>query len=51
MEFVAGYPGVESPTYRVTIATDSQPISALRFQFPVGAAVDLKQVRIHKLSL
>jgi len=51
MEFIAGYPGVESPTYRVTIATGGRPISALRFQFPAGAAVDLRQVRIRELSV
>jgi hypothetical protein len=51
MEFIAGYPGVESPTYRVTIATGGQPISALRLQFPAGATVDLKQVRIRELSI
>ena len=36
MEFVAGYPGVECPTHRVTIATGGQPISALRLHFPGG---------------
>ena len=51
MEFIAGYPGVESPTHRVTIATGGQPISALRLQFPAGATVDLKQVRIRELCL
>jgi hypothetical protein len=50
MEFTAGYPGVESPTYRVTIATGGQPITALRLQFPGGATVDLKQIRIHELG-
>ena len=51
MEFTAGYPGVECPTHRVTIATGGQPVSALRFQFPAGATVDLKQVRIRELSI
>lgn len=51
MEFLAGYPGVESPTYRVTIDPGGQPISTLRFQFPAGATVDLKQVRIRELTL
>lgn len=51
MEFIAGYPGVESPTHRVTITTGGQPISALRLQFPAGATVDLKQVRIRELSI
>ncbi|MBN1343393.1 MAG: hypothetical protein JXQ73_11970 [Phycisphaerae bacterium] len=51
MEFIAGYPGVESPTHRVTIATGGQPISALRLQFPAGATVDLKQVRIRELGI
>jgi hypothetical protein len=50
MEFIAGYPGAESPTHRVTIATGGQPVRALRLQFPAGAAVDLKQVRIRELS-
>ncbi len=49
MEFIAGYPGVEFPTYRVTIETGGQPINALRFQFP--AAVDLKQVRIREIGI
>ena len=47
-EFIAGYPGVEYPTHRVTIATGGKPISALRLQFPGG--VDLKQVRIRELK-
>ncbi|HOZ50118.1 MAG TPA: hypothetical protein PK468_26210, partial [Candidatus Hydrogenedentes bacterium] len=50
-EFVAGYPGVKSPTHRVTIATGGQPITALRFQFPAGATVDLKQVRIREIAV
>jgi hypothetical protein len=50
MEFIAGYPGVECPTHRVTITTGGQPISTLRLQFPAGATVDLKQVRIRELS-
>ena len=48
-EFIAGYPGVEYPTHRVTIAPGFRPISALRLQFPAG--VDLKQVRIHELAI
>lgn len=48
MEFIAGYPGAEFPTYRVTIAGGGQPISALRFQFPAGATVDLREVRIRQ---
>jgi hypothetical protein len=51
MEFVAGYPGVEAPTYRVTISTGGQAIHALRLQFPGGAAVDLKQVRVRELGI
>jgi len=51
MEFTAGYPGVECPTHRVTIATGGQPITALRLQFPTGATVDLRQVRIRELGL
>jgi hypothetical protein len=51
MEFIVGYPGAESPIHRVTIATGGQPISALRVQFPAGATVDLKQVRIRELGL
>ena len=50
-EFVAGYPGVECPTHCVTIATGGQPITGLRLQFPAGAAVDLKQVRIREFIL
>jgi len=51
MEIIVGYPGVDSPIHRVTIATGGQPISALRIQFPAGATVDLKQVRIRELCL
>ena len=51
MEFIAGYPGVESPTHRVTIATGGKPITDLRLQFPGGANVDLKQVRIRELGI
>ena len=47
----AGYPGVECPTHRVTIATGGQPITALRLRFPAGANVDLKQVRIRELGM
>lgn len=50
MEFIAGYPGHESPTYRVTIAANSQPITALRLHFP-GTTIDLKQLRIREISL
>lgn len=50
-EFIAGYPGVECPTHRVTITTGGQPIRALRLQFPSGATVDLKQVRIRELGI
>ncbi len=50
MEFIAGHPGVEFPTHRVTIATDGRPIRALRLQVPAGATVNLKQVRIRELS-
>jgi len=50
MEFIAGYPGHESPTYRVTIAPHSQPITALRLHFP-GTTIDLKQLRIHEISV
>ncbi|MDD5705027.1 MAG: hypothetical protein PHR35_03820 [Kiritimatiellae bacterium] len=51
MEFIAGYPGVEVPTHRVTIDTNGQPINALRFEFPGGATVDLKQVRIREINI
>jgi hypothetical protein len=51
MEFIVGYPVVESPTHRVTITTGGQPISELRIQFPAGATVELKQVRIRELSI
>jgi len=51
MEFVAGYPGVEFPTHRVTIAAGGSPISALRLQFPGGATVVLKQVRVREISI
>ena len=48
-EFIAGYPGVECPTHRVTIDAGGQPITALRLQFPAG--VTLKQVRIRALGI
>ncbi len=51
MEFVAGYPGVESPTYRVTIAAGGKRISGLRLQFPASATVDLKQLRLREFSI
>jgi hypothetical protein len=51
MEFIAGYPGVESPTHRITLVTGGQPITALRLQFPAGAAVDLKKLNIHEIFL
>lgn len=51
MEFIAGYPANETPTHRITIATGGQPITALRLQFPGGATVDLKQVRIRQFSM
>ncbi|MHB0955007.1 MAG: glycoside hydrolase family protein [Pirellulaceae bacterium] len=51
MEFIAGYPGVESPTHRVTIDTGGQPITAMRIEFPGGATVELKQIRIRELSI
>ena len=50
-EFIAGYPGAEFPTYRVTIDTGGHPISALSIRFPAGATVDLKQVRIREISI
>ena len=49
VEFMAGYPGVKSPTYRVMISTGGKPLSALRLQFPGN--VDLKQVRIRELGM
>ena len=49
--FIAGYPGVEFPTYRVTIDTGGHPISALGIRFPAGATVNLKQVRIREISM
>lgn len=51
MEFIAGYPGMEFPTHRVTIATDGKHISGLRLQFPAGATVNLKQLRIRGISI
>ena len=51
MEFMAGYPGVKCPIHRVTIATGGQPITALQLQFPAGATVDLKQVRIREVGI
>jgi hypothetical protein len=51
MEFIAGYPGVEFPTYRVTIDTGGHPFSALGIRFPAGATVDLKQVSIREISM
>jgi hypothetical protein len=48
---MAGYPGVEFPTYRVTIAPGGSAITALRLQFPAGAAVDLRQVGIRELAI
>ena len=50
MEFIAGYPGVEFPTYRVTIDTGGHHINALGIRFPAGATVDLKRVRMRELS-
>lgn len=50
MEFIVGYPGVERPTYRATFFPGDKPITALRLQFPAGAAVDLKQIRVHELG-
>jgi hypothetical protein len=51
MEFIAGYPGVESPTYRVTMTTGGRPLRAIRLQFPDGANVNLKQIRIHEIRI
>jgi hypothetical protein len=51
MEFIVGYPGVERPTYRVTLDPGDKPINTLRFHFPADAAVDLKQIRIHELRI
>lgn len=45
-EFVAGYPGVEWPIYRITIEPKGQPIKSLRLTFPGGSEVDLRQVRV-----
>ncbi len=50
VEFIAGYPGVDTPIHRITIATGGQPIGTLSLQFPAGSTVDLKQVRIRELS-
>jgi hypothetical protein len=55
-DFTAGYPGVESPTHRVTINTGGQPITALRLLFRGGVPghlnnVDLKHVRIRELGI
>ncbi len=51
MEFIVGYPGVKSPTYRMTIATAGEPIRAIRFTFPAEADVNLKQIRIRELRI
>jgi hypothetical protein len=51
MQFIAGYPGVECPTHRVVMATGGQPITALRFQFPANAHVNVKQVRIRAFGM
>ena len=51
MEFIAGYPGAEYPTYRITIASGGRPITALRLRFPAQAEVDLRAVRILELNL
>ncbi len=51
MQFIAGYPGVELPTYRITIATEGKRISGLRLQFPAGATVDLKRLRIREIRI
>lgn len=49
-EFIVGYLGPESPTYRVTISPTGQPITVLRLQFPGGSTVKLKDVRIRELG-
>jgi hypothetical protein len=51
MEIIVGYPGVESTTYRVTITTGGQPLRAIRLQFPEGAHVNLKQIRIREIRI
>lgn len=51
MEFIAGYPGVELPTYRFMIETGGHPISALRIQFPAGVTIDLKQIRAREIRI
>ena len=50
-EFVVGYPGVERPIYRITLDPGGKPITTLRLQFPGGAAVDVKRIRVHELAI
>lgn len=49
MEFMAGYPGNDYSTYRVTIDPAGQPINAVRVQFPGNANV--KDIRVRELVL
>lgn len=50
MEFIAGYPSEKTPTYRVTFLPGGKPITSLHIQFPAGAVVDLKRIRVHELK-
>ncbi len=50
MEFIVGYPGVGRATYRVTFDPGDKSINTLRLEFPTGAAVDLKQIRVHRIG-
>jgi hypothetical protein len=51
LEFIVGYPGVQRPPHRITLDPGDKPISTLRLQFPAGAVVDLKRIRIHELKI
>jgi len=51
LEFIAGYPGKEYQTHRLTFDTGGKPITALRIQFPIGANVDLKTVNVRQLTI
>ncbi|MBX7259440.1 MAG: hypothetical protein K1Y02_23980 [Candidatus Hydrogenedentes bacterium] len=51
MECVVGYPGVAEPTHRITVLPGGSTINALRIQFPPGATVRLKNVRIREIDV
>ncbi len=50
IEFTMGYPSPRTPTYRLTIATDGQPIRALRLRLPAGSTIDLQQLRAREFA-